>query len=128
LAVPDVHFSGHVSLAALMAYYRRADCYLCLSEHEGFCVPLVECLHLGIPVVAYGAAGVPGTLGDGGILLDSKAPQRVAETVARVLTDPALAQGLRAAGKQRLERFAPQRVADDLRQVLTSRLGLELAR
>ncbi|MBU4278075.1 MAG: glycosyltransferase family 4 protein [Proteobacteria bacterium] len=128
LAVPDVHFSGHVSLAALMAYYRRANCYLCLSEHEGFCVPLVECMHLGIPVVAFAAAGVPGTLGGGGILLDSKEPQRVAEAVAKVLTDPALAQGLRAAGKERLRRFAPDRVADDLRQVLTGRMGLKLDR
>lgn len=51
----------------------------------------------------------------------------MAETVARVLTDPALAAGLRVAGQERLQRFAPARVAADLREVLTSRLGLELA-
>ncbi len=126
LAVPGVHFSGHVSLAGLMAYYRRANCYLCLSEHEGFCVPLVESMHFGIPIVAYGAAGVPGTLGNGGLLLGSKEPSRVAEAVARVLTDADLAAQMRAAGRSRLRRFAPQRVAQDLKQVLTERLGLEL--
>ncbi|MCB2226931.1 MAG: glycosyltransferase family 4 protein [Desulfarculaceae bacterium] len=126
LAVPGVHFSGHVSLAGLMAYYRRANCYLCLSEHEGFCVPLVESMHFGIPIVAHAAAGVPGTLGQGGLLLDSKEPQRVAEAVARVLSDAPLAEALRLAGRARLQRFAPQRVARDLREVLTERLGLEL--
>ena len=126
LAVPGVSFSGHVSLAGLMAYYRRANCYLCLSEHEGFCVPLVESMHFGIPIVAYAAAGVPGTLGEGGLLLDSKEPARVAEAVARVLDDPALSQSMRAAGRARLARFAPERVARDLREVLAERLGLEL--
>ncbi|MCF8032579.1 MAG: glycosyltransferase family 4 protein [Desulfarculaceae bacterium] len=126
LVVPDVHFSGHISLAGLMGYYRLASCYLCLSEHEGFCVPLVESMHMGIPIVAYAEAGVPGTLGGAGLLLEHKEPEYVAEAVAKVLTDPDLAESMRAAGKARLERFSPERVAQDLREVLTGRLGLEL--
>lgn len=128
LAVPDVHFSGHISFAGLMAYYRRADLYLCLSEHEGFCVPLVESMHFGIPILAYAAAGVPGTLGPGGLLLESKEPELVAEAAARILGDPALKQEMSAAARARLERFRPARVEDDLKQVLTERLGLELER
>ncbi|RJX34458.1 MAG: glycosyltransferase [Desulfarculus sp.] len=126
LAVPDVHFAGHVSLSALTAYYRLASLYLCLSEHEGFCVPLVESMHFGIPILAFAAAGVPGTLGDGGLLLPSKEPRRVAEAAARILTGPGLRQRLAAAARARLERFRPQRVEADLRAVLTERLGLEL--
>lgn len=128
LAVPDVHFSGHISFAGLMAYYRRADLYLCLSEHEGFCVPLVESMHFGIPILAYGAAGVPGTLGSGGMLIDSKEPEFVAEAAAKILNDAGLKQQMSAAARSRLERFRPARVEDDLRQVLSERLGLGLKR
>ena len=59
----------HVTNAALTAFYRSASVYLCLSEHEGFCVPLVEAMHFGLPIVARAAAAVPGTLGAAGILL-----------------------------------------------------------
>ena len=52
LGTPDVHFSGHVSNEELAAYYDVADLFLCASEHEGFCVPLVEAFHMRVPVVA----------------------------------------------------------------------------
>lgn len=127
MGVPGVHFSGHVSFAALMAYYRAASLYLCLSEHEGFCVPLVEAMHFGLPIVAYDSTGVTGTLGDGGILLPHKDPILTAEVVAKVLSAPALREALAQAGRRRLERFRPQRVAAELRGILQERLGLDLA-
>jgi glycosyltransferase involved in cell wall biosynthesis len=126
LGVPGVHFSGHVSFAALMAYYRAAALYLCLSEHEGFCVPLVEAMHFGLPIVAYDSTGVTGTLGDGGILLPHKDPIYTAEVVAKVLTDPGLRQELSRASRARLERFRPARVAAELRRIMTADLGLAL--
>jgi glycosyltransferase involved in cell wall biosynthesis len=52
----DVHFTGHVANEELAAYYEVADLFLCASEHEGFCVPLVEAFHQGVPVVAFAAA------------------------------------------------------------------------
>ncbi len=126
LQVPDVHFSGHVSFQALMGYYRVSDLYLCQSEHEGFCVPLVESMHFGLPIVAHSAAGVPGTLAHGGVLLEHKDPLRTAETVAEVLTDAKLEADLRNAAQDRLERFRPHRVAEELRQILVQRLGVKL--
>lgn len=126
LSVPGVHFSGHVSFAALMAYYRAASLYLCLSEHEGFCVPLVEAMHFGLPIVAYDSTGVTGTLGQGGILLPHKDPIHTAEVVARALTDPGLRDALARAARARLERFRPARVAAELRGILKTRLGLAL--
>jgi glycosyltransferase involved in cell wall biosynthesis len=116
LDVPGVHFGGHVSNAALTAYYRAASLYLCLSEHEGFCVPLVEAMHFGLPIVAFAAAGVTGTLGQGGVLLQRKDPLLTAELMARVLTDPALGQ----------EAFRPPVVQARLQEVLRTRLGLEV--
>lgn len=127
LRVPGVHLVGHVSNAALNAYYQLAGAYLCLSEHEGFCVPLIESMHFGLPIVAYGAAAVPGTLGDGGILLMDKDPVETAEVVARVLTDDDLAAELARRGRERLEAFQPDAVAEVFRQVLVKRLGVEVS-
>jgi len=126
LKVPGVHFSGHVSNAALTAYYRSASIYLCLSEHEGFCVPLVEAMHFALPIVARAAAAVPGTLGSGGILLDRSDPVRTAEVLARILGDAALRRSLGERSRERLESFRPAVVRERLRQVLCSRLGLGL--
>ena len=126
LGVPGVFFCGHVSTAALTAYYRSAGVYLCLSEHEGFCVPLVEAMHFGLPIVARAATGVPGTLGSGGILLDRPDPVLTGEVLARVLGDGALRGALGERSRARLEAFRPAVVRERLRQVLRTRLGLEL--
>jgi len=110
----------------LTAYYRSAGVYLCLSEHEGFCVPLVEAMHFGLPIVARAAAGVPGTLGSGGILLTRHDPVHSAEVLARVLGDDTLRESLAERSRERLESFRPAVVRERLRQVLRARLGLEL--
>ena len=127
LRVPGVYYCGHVTNAALAAYYRSASVYLCLSEHEGFCVPLVEAMHFGLPIVARAAAGVPGTLGAGGILLKGPDPVLASEVLARVLGDGALRSALGERSRARLEAFQPAVVQERLRQVLRSRLGLALA-
>ncbi|MHB8836585.1 MAG: glycosyltransferase family 4 protein [Candidatus Methylomirabilia bacterium] len=126
LRVPGVYIFGHVTNAALTAYYRSAGVYLCLSEHEGFCVPLVEAMHFGLPIVARATAGVPGTLGGGGILLPRPDPVLTSEVLARVLGDGALRGALGERSRARLENFLPAVVRERLRQVLCSRLGLEL--
>ena len=90
LGVSDVHLQGHVSNEELVAYYEVADVFVCASEHEGFCVPLVEAFHMGIPVVAYAAAAVPATMDGGGILVDTKDPITVAALVDELVTNSAL--------------------------------------
>jgi len=100
-----VSITGGVSSGALAAYYRAADVFVCLSEHEGFCVPLLEAMSNRVPVVAFAAAAVPETLGDGGVLLRTKQPAVVAAAVHRVVTDQAVRGQLTAAGERRLQRF-----------------------
>jgi glycosyltransferase involved in cell wall biosynthesis len=104
-----VTLTGPVEAAVLGAHYQAADVFVCLSEHEGFCVPLLEAWHHGVPVVAYAAAAVPETLGDGGLLLTDKSPSVVAAAVHRVVADPVVRQGLAVAGRSRLELFSPER-------------------
>ena len=62
LGLSHVHFVGHVSDEELVAFYEAADLFLCASEHEGFCVPLMEAFHMGVPVLAFAATAVPATM------------------------------------------------------------------
>jgi glycosyltransferase involved in cell wall biosynthesis len=90
LKLTNVHFVGHVSNAELVAYYELADLFLCASEHEGFCVPLIEAFYKQIPVLAYAATAVPATMDGEGVLYDTKDPLRVAALMDAILSDPVL--------------------------------------
>lgn len=100
-----VHFLGRVGDGELGALYDAADVFVCMSEHEGVGLPLLESMHSGVPIVAYGAAAVPETVGEAGIVLPSKKPAVVAAAVHRVISDPALALTLTQNGKMQLQRF-----------------------
>ena len=105
LGARDVHFTGHVSNAELAAYYGIADVFLCASEHEGFCVPLVEAFHMGVPVLAYAAAAVPSTMDGAGVLYEDKDPLHVAALVDAVAGDEALRARILASQDAALERL-----------------------
>jgi len=85
-----VHFAGHVSDAELVAYYEVADLFLCASEHEGFCVPLVEAFYMQVPVLAYAATAVPATMDGAGVLFDDKDPFHVASLMDAIVSNCAL--------------------------------------
>src|SRR4030095_10238819 len=87
LGTPDVHFLGHVSNEELSALYDVADLFLCASEHEGFCVPLIEAFYKRVPVVAYAATAVPATMDGAGVLYETRDPRRVAAIVHGILSD-----------------------------------------
>ena len=113
-----VTFSGPVSLAQLVAYYRVASVFLSLSEHEGFGVPLLEAMRFDLPVVALDAAAVGETVGAAGVLLRSRDLAAAAEACALVIERPELRAGLVAAGRARLLDFDPDAVAERTRAAL----------
>ena len=80
-------FTGPVPDADLAAFYRWADAYVSLSEHEGFCVPLVEAMAMDVPVLAYAAAAVPETLGGAGVLFSPKDLEYAAELLGMLVYD-----------------------------------------
>jgi glycosyltransferase involved in cell wall biosynthesis len=100
-----VDLPGGVSHEQLVAYYRAASVFVSLSEHEGFGVPLLEAMHHGVPVVAYGAGAVPETVGVGGLLIEERAPHVVAAAVHRVVADAGTRAVLVDAGRARLVHF-----------------------
>ena len=114
LGIPDVHLIGHVSNEELTALYDVADLFLSASEHEGFCVPLVEAFHKRIPVIAFAAAAVPATMDGGGVLYERKDPRHVASLINAVLTDAALEKEILAAQDAALARLRARDFAGTL--------------
>lgn len=102
----NVHLHDSVPDGVLAAHYAAADVFVCLSMHEGFCVPLIEAMRSRLPIVAHAAAAVPETLAGAGVLLDLKDPATVAAAVHRVVTDAALRTALTEAGLARAADFA----------------------
>lgn len=121
LCVSDaVDWLGRLDDAAVGDLYARAAVYVCASEHEGFCVPLLEAMAFDVPVVAYAAGAVPDTLGGAGIVLRNKDPLLWAAVIDRVIHDASLRASLAAAGRSRLQDFGAERVSTVLAQALAS--------
>ena len=123
LQVGNIELCGAVPQAALGAYYQVSTGYISMSEHEGFGVPLLEAMHMGVPVVAYAASAVPDTLGPAGVLFHRKRFEVVAELLGLVASNAGLRQRLVAVQRQRVAEFAPARIATQLRACL-ERAGL----
>jgi len=108
----DVKIHHDVTAGGLRALYQNCQLFAITSDHEGFCVPLVEAMSFGLPVVALAAAAVPETVGDAGILWPTPDARVWAATFARVLRDDALATELSSRGRRRYaEKFTPEKSA-----------------
>lgn len=110
LARIERHRLGHrvwwldsLSEAELKAAYLASHAFATLSRHEGFCVPLVEAMALGVPVLAHASSAIPETVGDGGIVWDEEDPWLYAASLARLATDEPFRNGLRDAARRRYE-------------------------
>jgi glycosyltransferase involved in cell wall biosynthesis len=112
-------FTGPVSDDDLAAFYRWADVYVSLSEHEGFCVPLVEAMAADVPVLAYAAGAVPETLGGAGVLFSPKDLEFAAEAMGMLVYDPEFRDSVIAGQRRRLEAFAPARLETQLHDVIS---------
>jgi glycosyltransferase involved in cell wall biosynthesis len=102
----DVHLIGHVTNEELTAYYELADLFVCASEHEGFCVPLIESFHMGVPVMAFAATAVPSTMDGAGVLYTTKDPLHVAGLINAIIDDPALSSRIVDGQYDALDRLA----------------------
>lgn len=109
-----------VSDRELAGHYERADVFATASEHEGFCVPLVEAMSFSLPVVAYGGGAIPETVGPAGMLLHTHDPLVWAAALERALSDQGLRRTLQAAGRARVRDFDPALLMDELRRAVES--------
>jgi hypothetical protein len=114
----DIEFLGHISFSEILACYKAADLFLCMSEHEGFCVPLVEAMLFDLPIVAYESTAIPETLGDAGIVVDSKSPEFVANVMDKLLSDKAMLSELQTGRQERLEFFSYEKIKNKFISIL----------
>ncbi len=111
-----VHLPGGVGpREGLGSYYQIADLFLCLSEHEGFCIPLVEAMAFDLPVVAYRSTGVPCAMGGAGMMVSGKRYDLIAELIKVVMQDEAIRDRLLVGQRRRLKELAPERFAHTLK-------------
>ncbi len=102
LGLSGIALAGRATQGELVTYYRLAHVYLCMSEHEGFCVPLLEAMHFGVPIIAYAAGAVPETLGGAGALVLRKDFPEIAELAGLVCEPGRVRESLIAAGRDRV--------------------------
>ncbi|MBN1673857.1 MAG: glycosyltransferase family 4 protein [Kiritimatiellae bacterium] len=118
LELRNVVFAGAVPERELNAYYRCADLFLCMSEHEGFCIPLMESMVHDLPVLAYAAGAVPETLDGAGILLRRKEYDLIAALMHAVLADARLRGALIERQRRRVAVYEGRDLAGELRALL----------
>ncbi|HWF54499.1 MAG TPA: glycosyltransferase family 4 protein [Solirubrobacteraceae bacterium] len=123
LAPGAVSIESGLPAGELGGRYRAAHVFACLSEHEGFCIPLLEAFHFGVPVIARAAGAVPEVLGDAGILVEDRDPAVIAELLHLVAGDVELRTELRRRAQRRLGRYEPGPIGERLRAAVEATLA-----
>jgi|WetSurMetagenome_2_1015567.scaffolds.fasta_scaffold01437_5 L-malate glycosyltransferase len=118
LQLSDVFFTGSVPFEDLISYYKISDVFLCMSEHEGFCVPLVESMFFNIPIIAYNSTAVPYTLDNSGILVKEKKYDEIAELINFITEDNNLKRKIIEKQKGRLKSFEFDEIKRKLKIIL----------
>lgn len=115
-----VCFIGEASDSELKAYYLLSSLFATASEHEGFCVPVIEAMSMKVPVVAYASSAIPGTVGDAGVVLKEHNPRLMAETFDRLIRDESLNLSFAMKGWQRYEQnFTNEKIELELFKALS---------
>jgi glycosyltransferase involved in cell wall biosynthesis len=110
-------FTGPVPDVDLATYYRMASVYISLSEHEGFCVPLLEAMAADVPVLAYSSAAVPDTLGGAGVQFAPKDLEYAAELLGELVYNDNLRTQVIAGQRARLADFGDARIRKELERL-----------
>lgn len=118
LNLENVYVTGQVTFKELLAYYALADVFISMSEHEGFCVPLLESMHFDIPIIAYNSTAIPYTLNGTGILLNEKRYEEAAELAHTIVQNKNFRDIILRKQKERLNDFKKTKVENILKYYL----------
>lgn len=124
LGTQNVKFTGHIRFDEILGYYQVADLFLCMSDHEGFCVPIVEAMNFNIPIVAKAVTAVPETMGEGGIAIAKDTSfAEIAGVCNQILNDTEKCNVMREKQLERLNAFCYDRVLEEILQVVRSKVS-----
>jgi len=118
LDLPNVCFERFASPEGLSAYYELADAFVTASDHEGYCLPLIESMHREVPVIAKSRGGMPEALGGGGLMYDDASPEELAQLIHLVLSEPGLKQGILESQAKRMQQIESRDAAGELEALL----------
>ena len=120
LVTPNICFEGFASPAGLIAYFQVSDLYVSTSEHEGYCLPLLEAMHKGLPVISRISGGTPEAMRDAGILYEDLNHRELAELIHRVVSDPPLREEVLSAQRARIRQAIERNLTRELADLLGS--------
>lgn len=120
MGIGNVTFTGKVDFKSLVGYYRWSNLFITMSRHEGFCVPLVESMYFGLPIIANNSCAIPETLGGSGILVKEKNFTELAEIIQLCVEDGDFRDKIIAGEKKRLEEFSPEKTENKLKEIIQS--------
>ena len=115
-----VSFVRYASPAGLIAYYQRANLFVTTSRHEGYCLPVVEAMTKGVPVLARNTGGVPEAMGGAGAMFDETSPQELACLMQRIIAPGSLREEILASQRARIERLRTRPVPAELAGLLAA--------
>ncbi len=119
LGISDLFFTGHIPFCELLSVYKSADIFLSMSEHEGFCLPLIESSFFKIPVLAYDAGAVKETLNGSGILFRKKDMEKIAVLAEKLMNDEKIRSSIRINSEIRAESFEKESDPGQLLKLIT---------
>ena len=114
----SVVFTNRVSLSDLKTYYRLSDAFISMSEHEGFCVPLLESMYFKLPIIAYNSTAIPFTLDKSGLLINSKKYEEIAELINLITEDSKIRDQVIKKEGERLQDFNPDKTKNKLKHII----------
>lgn len=123
LDLTDVYITGHIKFDEILAYYKLADVFVCMSEHEGFCIPLLEAMCFQIPIVAYAFTGVKETLAYAGLKLNEKDCRVAAEMIHMLVENKDLREKVIAQQNIRLQEFSYEKIREQIISNLKGFIG-----
>jgi glycosyltransferase involved in cell wall biosynthesis len=118
LGINNVMFTGSITQPELNACYAAADAFLCMSEHEGFCIPLIEGMLHNIPVLAHASAAIPETMDGAGILISERNYELAAELLNQLISNQPLHDAILKKQTARIERYQKRDLQAELKQHL----------
>ncbi len=118
LDIPNICLEGFASQAGLSVYYQLSDLYVCTSEHEGYCLPLLEAMYKGLPVISRIAGGTPEAMDGAGVLYDDLNHRELAELFHNLLSDGGLRERVLVGQRERVQRALSRDLTGEIRALL----------